>query len=133
MRLSWIKARPYLLGALLGVVSMAFGVAETGSRVHLLVQDSPLAGSQFHQLDSVQADIAEGDVLELVRESDNPHDEKAIGVLWRGRMLGYVPRKENRVVANALDRGETLSARVTKIQTHRNPWLRLRFAIYAEL
>lgn len=129
MRLSWIKAALalcYLLGA--------FAVAdELSPKVYLLLQDSPLAGSQFHALEMVQAELAVGDPLELRREPGNLHDEKAICVLWRGRMLGYVPRKENRMVANALDRGEHLRARITHLQSHRNPWLRLRFAIYVEL
>src|SRR5689334_23732236 len=34
--------------------------------------------------------------LDLVREPENPHDANAVRVEWRGRKLGYVPRRDNR-------------------------------------
>jgi hypothetical protein len=37
-------------------------------------------------------------MLELVRESQNAYDERAVRVDWRGQKLGYVPRMENTTV-----------------------------------
>ena len=109
-----------------------FSLAQADS-IRMLIQQSPLAGSQFYALPEVLGEIRPGDVLDLVRESDNRHDAKAIRVEWRGRKLGYLPRAQNRAVSAAMDRGERLTARVSSISDNKNPWLRLTLEVYAEL
>jgi len=98
--------------------------------VKILVQSSPLAGSQYYAVSEVWSQIKPGDRLTLTREADNRHDRNAIRVDWNGRQLGYVPRAENRAVAAALDRGEQLEARVAKLRDERDPWRRIEFAVY---
>ena len=63
--------------------------------VRLLVQSSPLAGFRYAEAAEVWPHLATGDALDLVRERDNPHDSNAVRVEWRGRKLGYVPRRQN--------------------------------------
>ncbi|MEN9903361.1 MAG: hypothetical protein RL651_2025 [Pseudomonadota bacterium] len=99
----------------------------------LLIQSSPLAGSQFHALADVVSQIRVGDTLTLKRDPTNPHDSNAIQVLWQGHMLGFVPRRENRAVARAMDRGEPLVARVVALRPEESPWRRLRFEISVRL
>jgi len=69
--------------------------------VKILVQSSPLAGSQFYAVAKVWDDIRPGDRLTLTRELDNRHDRNAVRVDWNGQQLGYLPRAENRAVARA--------------------------------
>ena len=101
--------------------------------VKVLVQSSPLAGSQYYALSSVWGDIRPGDKLLLKREPENRHDANAIRVEWNGHQLGYVPRAENRALAAAMDRGEKVEARVAKLKQHRNPWQRVEFEVYVVL
>ena len=77
-----------------------------GDEVRL--QRQPLAGFRYAEANEVWPHLATGDALELVREPDNPHDANAVRVEWRGRKLGYVPRRENAALAWAMDRGEAL-------------------------
>ena len=70
------------------------------------------------------------DRLTLVREADNRHDRYAIRVEWRGHKLGYVPRAENRAAAQALDAGEKLEARVTRLRDDPDPWRRIEFSVH---
>ena len=100
--------------------------------VRLLVQSSALAGFRYAEAAAVWPDLATGDALELVREPDNPHDANAVRVEWRGRKLGYVPRSENGALAWAMDRGEALRARVSRVAEHRNPRRRIEFEVYIE-
>ena len=102
-----------------------------GGRV--LIQHSPLAGSQYYALSTVWQEIRPGDALALVREADNRHDRHAIRVEWRGHKLGYVPRTENRVIAAALDAGDRLTARVSSVSDNKNPWQRVAFEVFIEL
>ena len=99
----------------------------------LLIQSSPLAGSQFHALPEVVSQIRVVDALTLKREPTNPHDSNAIQVLWQGHLLGFVPRRENKAVARAMDRGEPLVARVVALRPDESPWRRLRFEISIQL
>ena len=102
--------------------------------VTILVQSSPLAGSQYYALPARAAEIKVGDVLELKREPDNRHDANAVLVLWRGEKLGYLPRRENRAVARAMDEGMTLRAFVSRLHPEQaDPWKRLEVAVQAEL
>jgi hypothetical protein len=104
----------------------------TEPSVRLLVQSSALAGFRYAEAAAVWPDLATGDVLELVREPDNPHDANAVRVEWRGRKLGYVPRAENAALAWAMDRGEPVRARVSRVAEHRNPRRRIEFEVYIE-
>ena len=114
-------------------VGPEIGAPVTQGQATLLIQSSPLAGSQFHALPEVVAQIRVGDALTLQREPGNPHDAHAVRVLWQGYMLGYVPRRENKGIARALDRGEPLVARVVALRPDESPWRRLRFEISTRL
>ena len=114
------------LGALL-----IFGTAHAQS-VRLVVQSSPLAGFRYHAAAEVWPELRVGERLALERERDNAYDVNAVSVSWRGRKLGYVPRRENAALAWGLDHGERLGARISRLRMHPNPARRLEFEVYAE-
>ena len=114
-----------LLLAVLGIAQ--FAAAES---VKLVVQSSPLAGSQYYAAARVWNEIRIGDRLTLTRETDNRHDRNAVRVDWQGQQIGYVPRAENGAVARALDAGEKLEARVSKRRDDPDPWRRIEFEVY---
>jgi hypothetical protein len=96
---------------------------------HILLQDSPLAGFQYHAGKTLWPQMQVGDGLTLIREPDNPHDAKAVRVEWQGQKIGYVPRRENDDVARFMDKGQTLEARISRMAEVRDPWSRVRFEI----
>lgn len=100
--------------------------------VRLLVQSSPLAGFRYYAAEGAWPELRVGDSLELVREHENPHDPGAVRVYWRGRMLGYVPRRQNAALAWAMDRGECLRARISRLSVDPNPARRLELEVYLE-
>jgi hypothetical protein len=106
--------------------------AAEGPRVQLLVQSSPLAGYRYGEGSQVWPLLREGDGLDLVREPANAHDANAVRVEWRGRKLGYVPRRQNAAIAWGLDRGSPLRARVSRLAEHPNPARRIEFEVYIE-
>lgn len=101
--------------------------------IRLLIQASPLAGSQYYALGTFWPQIRVGDELTLRREPDNRHDRLAIRVDWQGHQLGYLPRAQNRVPAEAMDRGDRLRARVAQLTEHPDPWRRVVVEVYLEL
>ncbi len=115
-------------------ISLAFwlSIAHAES-VRMMVQSSPLAGSQYYAVGEFWLQMQVGDRLELIREPENRHDRNAIRVEWRGHKLGYVPRAENRALASAMDQGDQLVARIAKLTSHANPWQRVAFEVFVEL
>jgi len=118
--------------ALFVLLSGTAAAGEPAPRVRFLVQSSPLAGFRYHAAAEVWPELRVGDVLELLREPDNPHDAAAVSVSWRGRRLGYVPRRQNAAVAWALDRGERLQARISRLREHPNPARRMELEVFLE-
>ena len=129
MRFAWISL-PIACWASQGLAQTP---PETNGQIRILVQSSPLAGSQYHQLSRLRDIISVGDPLELGREPQNPYDPNAVSVRWRGKMLGYLPRRENKAVAAAMDRGESIKAFVETLVAHPDPWQRLRISVFLEL
>ena len=116
---------------LLAALALAAVWPARAESVRMLVQNSPLAGFQYHAGTELWQQIRVGDALALVREPDNPHDRNAVRVEWRGRKLGYLPQAGNRAVSAELDLGTRLAARVSHLREERNPWRRIGIDIYA--
>jgi hypothetical protein len=120
-------------GVVLALLACAEALAqEPAAGVRLLVQSSPLAGFRYHAAAEVWHELRVGDSLELRREPDNPHDANAVSVCWRGRKLGYLPRRENAAAAWGLDRGHALRARISRLAPHPNPARRIEVEVYVE-
>lgn len=122
-----------LLRALLAIVgSIAVGIApaqEAGTMPRLLAQRTLIAGLRHHAGPEVWRRLNAGDPVELVRESANPHDERAVRVDWHQITLGYVPRAGNDALAWALDQGIALQAHLVEITRSSARGAKLRLAL----
>lgn len=117
---------------LLLVLASSIALAgEPRVEARILIQNSPLAGFQFHRGKLLWGEMKVGDALALVREPDNPYDPNAVRVDWRGEKLGYVPRTENADLARHMDRGTRVEARISRLVEDRNPRKRIRFDVFA--
>lgn len=117
---------------LLSLFAAVLALPVQGQGVLFLVQSSPLAGFRYGEGAELWPRMQVGDALELRREPDNPHDPNAVRVEWRGRKLGYVPRRQNAAIAWGLERGTPLRARVSVLAEHPNPARRVEFEVYIE-
>lgn len=124
----WLPA----LALALAVTASVAAWAEAGGKVRMLVQSSPLAGSQYYALPRLRAGLHEGDALSLEREPGNRHDANAILVRWQGEKLGYLPRRENAGVAAAIDRGEKVRGRIRTLRDSPDPWRQLEIDVFLE-
>lgn len=114
-------------------VLIALLLAALSASGQILLQSSPLAGSQYYEGRALWEQMRIGDALTLVREPDNSHDPLAVRVEWKGNKLGYVPRRENQAVARQLDHGNPLEARIVRLVKHRDPWKRIEFEVFLRL
>jgi len=114
--------------AVLGTSGVVYSQKRMGQR-KLLLQESPLAGYQYHRAQGVWPFLREGELLQLKREPHNRHDSNAIGVWFKNDRLGYVPRRENLTLAQMMDRGEKLEGCITRLVVEGDPWRRVRFSV----
>lgn len=84
--------------------------AHVDTELHL--QDCRIAGSHYYGCHAVLDRLCPGDPLQLRRQPDNPHDPRAIEVLWREHKLGYLPRLDNAAAASLIDRSHLLRAEI---------------------
>jgi len=103
---------------------------QAGSTARVLLQTSLTAGLAHHDAKEVWPELRPGDRLELRREPANPHDPNAVQVWREGRLLGYLPRADNRDVARQLDRGQPLEARIRSVARHRNHRRKLEIDVF---
>ena len=112
------------------LLSLWLNAAAFAESIKILVQSSPLAGSQYYGAKRLRSEIRVGDRLTLTREADNRHDRNAVRVDWNGEKLGYVPRMDNAAASHLLDAGHVLQAEVVTLRESDNPWSRVEFAIF---
>lgn len=93
------------------------------------MQQSPLAGFQYHRGGEVFELLAVGSPLRLEREPENRYDKRAVAVYFGNAKLGFVPKMDNTAVAQMLDRNEPLAARIVRLRRSDNPWDRIRFEV----
>ena len=118
---------------LLWLMTAALLPAAQTTRARIVVQDSPVAGFKYYDGRDVWSELRVGDALRLVREPANPHDANAIRVEWGGRMLGYVPRRDNAHLARQMDGGAGIEARITELKPRRNGRHLLSYEVFLEL
>jgi len=121
--------------ALFGAIFGGLGAALMGHRSQardrtILIQDSPIAGFQFYRGNSVLSLLRVRQELSLVREARNEHDSDAVAVYLKNDKLGFVPRAENRAIAQMLDRGERLKTRISELLAETDPYQPIRISIF---
>lgn len=126
-----LNSLAFISQVLFALVLLISAAHASDVKANLLLQDSPLAGFQFHAGKKLWPQMRVGDTLNLIREPDNVHDSRAIRVEWQGQHIGYVPRRENTDIARLMDHGVPVFARISRLAQSRDPWARVRFEILA--
>lgn len=105
-----------------------------------------VAGWNFHDLADTWDELHEGAELVLIRDRKNKYDKNAVAVAladdYDGNpddfdfdfILGYVPRKENEMIAKMMDMGwsDAFTAELTTVNDHGAYANRLRMTIYIQ-
>ncbi|WP_255329417.1 HIRAN domain-containing protein [Paracoccus albicereus] len=89
-----------------------------------------LVGAERYAAAGTLSQIAVGQSLHLRREADNDYDPRAVSV-WTldERKLGYVPRADNKSLANLLDAGVPLAAGVAEVRHSLRPHVGLTIQV----
>jgi hypothetical protein len=91
-----------------------------------------VAGVQFREdWEHTLSNLEVGDVLDLIPEPTNKHDQYAVKVLFRSVMLGYVPAKtgESKIVSLVMQKYSDVVGVVTKVDPKEKPWKALQIKV----
>ncbi|HYG40718.1 MAG TPA: HIRAN domain-containing protein [Cytophagales bacterium] len=72
-----------------------------------------------------------GNMLELVREPANEHDQYAIALHFDKEKIGYIPRESNEILSRLMDAGVAeLQAEITHMEPQAKAWENVHIAVY---
>ncbi len=92
------------------------GGAAAASPGDLPLLTTYVAGSDRHAAPEVAGRLRPGDRVSLRREPGNGYDARSVAICaLGGAVLGYVPRIHNQPLANLIDAGFAVEARVRQV------------------
>lgn len=88
-------------------------------------------GFRFYEGPKLLDEMKKGDLLELVREQENKHDNCAIALHWNKNKIGYIPAESNELLSRLLDIGiPDLVAEITFLEPGAAAWENVNIAVY---
>jgi len=122
-------------GGLAGVLGKSGGVSvpKPFSREIFLI-DTHIAGTTYvENIESIAEKIAAGVRLNFYREPKNEYDANAILIKDEtGNRVGYVPKKNNEILARLMDAGKLIYGIVTVKESTSGGWLKIEIEIYLQ-
>lgn len=83
----------------------------------MLIRTAVAGANHVERIQSYLRSVHEDDRLTLRREPENMYDSNAILVFSKTmRKLGYVPRRDNKVIASLMDAGKSVYALVDEVR-----------------
>ena len=121
-----IKLDPELL-ALLG--SGGSGGIQPFAR-EIFVLNEFVAGTTYcENIEDVIDQVTPGTILKMRRDPENEVDEFAIGIYVGTTRIGWVPMKQNLVIARLMDAGKAFTCKVVKVHCL-GSWWKINISIY---
>ena len=116
MEAELVKLNPELMALLSGMGSTDI----VPFRQQIFVINLFVAGTAYcRRIAEVQEHLQPGMQLTLRRHPDNEVDELAIGIWYKDIRIGWVPMKDNTVLARLMDAGKLFNCELVRIE--KNP------------
>lgn len=127
------NARRKFLGWLL-MTPLAGVIARPGKakaeKKKVLINKFSVAGFQYYKGPRLIKKIKPGDELTLSAEPSNTHDEFAVRIFHKSRMIGYVPMSDNRHISRLLLEQMKLKCLVAETRPANPPWEMLKVGVF---
>lgn len=89
-----------------------------------------VAGTGYcEKISEVQKYLDAGMQLTMRRHPDNEVDEYAIGIYHKDTRIGWVPMKDNLVIARLMDAGKMFTCKVVRVEPDER-WPKINVSIY---
>ena len=96
--------------------------------IFIELNDCYIVGLQYYE--GKDFDASTIDYLTLKREPENEFDENAIEVYYNQLKLGYIPKKENKIIAKIMDQKIQVVAKVTGYQADESYAHRIKVKLF---
>lgn len=95
------------------------------------IDDFHLAGFAYYDGLDVIEELKLGQNVELVKEQNNPYDEKAVAIYYKDKKLGYIPESHNSIISTLLyyGHGDIFEARIQAANMDQHPERQLRVVV----
>ena len=99
----------------------------------ILLLDTVVAGISYYEAEKIWNTLSVGQPLRLLREPENPFDKRAIEVYRGKNKLGYIPRRDNSVISQMMDRKKNIMADIVWLKQDPDPWKRIGIKVWMEV
>ena len=97
----------------------------------IFVMNVYVAGTGYcKNIDQIQDQITDTTQLTMLRQPDNEVDQYAIGIYFNQTQLGWVPMKDNLVIARLMDAGKLFNCKVVSVSKNSPSSPRINVSIY---
>lgn len=95
------------------------------------IDDFHLAGFAYYDGLDVIDELTLGQTVQMVKELNNPYDEKAVAIYYKGKKLGYIPESHNSIISTLLyyGHGDIFEARIQASNTEQHPDRQFRVVV----
>lgn len=109
---------------------LGFGATATlaKEKPHIELLEFYIAGLRYYE--GKHRVFQVGQKLLLKREKTNPYDSNAIEIYSNTTKLGYIPKKENKIIAKLLDQDVSLMATISKFNNNEESWHKIKVKLY---
>ena len=97
----------------------------------IFVMNVYVAGTGYCKtIEQIQDQITDTTHLTMRRQPENKVDQYAIGIYYNQTRIGWVPMKDNLVIARLMDAGKMFNCKVVKVNRKDPSWPRINVSIY---
>ena len=91
-----------------------------------------IAGYTYYNGEQIEDSLLEGRIVTFKREPGCRHDTRAVEIYAGRKKLGYIPRKDNALIAALLDEGITVKGKIQKRNFDDLPRKRIKISPFRE-
>jgi hypothetical protein len=129
-----MNRRTFIINSFLGLaaipaIKLSASANQNKPGKHISLLKFFIAGYQFYKGERIEHLLAPGTQLALLREQENPYDNKAVAVYYNTHKLGFIPRTNNQIIANLLNQQISLIANIVEVNKEKSVWERVRVEV----
>ena len=119
-----------ILGSTGALVTAPLTAGSEPAKQKISLQVTFITGFQHYHGPDVESHLETGMPLHLNREPHNRHDKNAVEVWTGDAKLGYVPRSDNKTIANLMDEGSEVQAVVVELEPSAFPYGSVKMEVF---
>ena len=89
---------------------------------HYLLNKFSVAGFYYYKGTELIDIMKPSETLSMKPRPTNPHDKYAVELHYKGQLIGYIPRSDNKHIFRLIDQGKDLVCTIRKIDPDAETW-----------